>query len=74
MAYNQRYFYRRVIAVQELVLLYKKQGVSQKYIYQVYIESQYQISYSTYNSWLAIPAKRNLKRLEEQQAAEPMLF
>ena len=74
MAYNQRYFYRRVIAVQELVLLYKKQGVSQKYIYQVYIESQYQISYSTYNSWLAIPAKRNLRRLEEKKAAEPMLF
>ena len=74
MAYNQRYFYQRVIAIQEIVMRYKNQGVSQKYIYEQYIEAQYQISFSTYNSWLSIPAKRNLKRLEEQKAAEPMLF
>ena len=74
MAYNKRYLYQRVIKVQELVIRYKEQGVSQKYIYEQYVEKQYDISFSTYNLWLSIPAKRNLKRLEEQKAAEPMLF
>ena len=66
MTYNKRYYYLRIIEVQEIVTLHKKKGITQIYIYKQHIEKQYNISYSTYNLWLSIPAKRDLKRLEEQ--------
>lgn len=78
MAYNRENLLRRIIEIQEIVLLYKKKDVPQSVIYRKYIAGQFHISYSCFNNYLAIPAKAQLIRMlqqrEEQRTAEPTLF
>jgi len=56
-------YLRKVIEVQEIVLKYKAKFVPQKRIYDEYIKNQYFISYSTFNQYLTIPAKSQLREL-----------
>lgn len=61
MAYNQTNMYKRIIDIQEIVLSYKKKGTPQKWIYDHVIQERFRISYSTFNRYLAINAKKKLK-------------
>jgi hypothetical protein len=63
MAYNRENLLRRIIKVQDVVIEYKKKDVPQKRIFEKYIKSQFNISYSTFNEWIGIPAKTQLKKL-----------
>jgi hypothetical protein len=54
---------QRIIEVQNIVLQYKNKGMSQRDIYRKYIKDVYHISYSTFNRWLAVNAKHELKQL-----------
>lgn len=67
MAYNSRNLLIRVIAIQELVLEGQKKGVTQKWIYDNEVYPRYSISYSTFNNYLAMPAKRKLEMLERKE-------
>lgn len=61
MAYNNRNTLLKMIRVQDIVLEQKKRGVSQLFVYKNLIRDTYLISYSTFNRWLAYPAKQELK-------------
>ena len=49
-----------MIRVQDIVLA-KKKGVSQLYVYEHIIRDTFLISYSTFNRWISYPAKQELK-------------
>ena len=61
MAYNTRNVLVKMARVQDIVLDYKRKGVTQLFVYEHYIRDTYCISYSTFNRWLAYPAKQELK-------------
>ena len=63
MAYNKKNLLVKIIEIQELTLSLKKKGLTQKAIYRNEIENQYMISFSSYCSYLAINAKKELKEL-----------
>ncbi len=68
MAYNRKNLLKRVIAIQNLVLDGQKKGITQKWIYENEVRDIYFISYSTFNNFLVMPAKRELELLEKQEA------
>jgi hypothetical protein len=63
MAYNRRNLLNRIIDVQEITLREKEHGSSQVWIYQNIIADRFRISKSTYDRYLAIAAKREIKKL-----------
>lgn len=67
MAYNNKNILLKMVEIQNLVLEKKKKsGSSQKHIYETEIHQRYHISYSTFNRYLAYPAKRELKKKTER--------
>jgi|LSQX01.2.fsa_nt_gb DNA-binding transcriptional regulator YiaG len=50
---------RKILAVQEITIAYKKEGLSQKEIYWRYIRDKFYISQSTYQRYLGIRLKDN---------------
>lgn len=74
MSYNRRNLLERIIDIQETVLRYKSIGITQLRIYEDHIFPTYKISFRTYNEYLAIPAKAQLKVLDKRKAMEPTLF
>ncbi len=68
MVYNRRMFLSKVIKIQEIVLKEKRGGSFQKFIYEDRIAGEFNISYSTFNNYLAINAKKELSELEKQFA------
>ena len=67
MAYNNRNVLKRMVRVQDIVLEHKKCGVTQLYVYEKVIEPMFHISYSTFNRYLAYPAKLELRKEKQQQ-------
>lgn len=66
MAYCKRNYYKKIIKIQEITKNeLQKEILSQKEIYYQLIESQFNISIRTFQTYLGIPAKRELKKLEE---------
>jgi transcription elongation factor GreA-like protein len=63
MAYNKENLLKKIIAIQDTVLEHKGKDVSQKRVFEKYIRDQYHISYSTFNEYLSISAKTELKKL-----------
>lgn len=78
MAYNKENLLRKIVEIQNLVLFYKGQGLSQIQIYSRYVADRYHISYSCFNNYLSIPAKAQLKQIESARAKaekiQPKLF
>jgi len=66
MAYNKRYLLHKIIEVQEIVLKYKDKGVSQAWVYCNIIAARYHISEATFNRYMGINAKEQLRRLQEK--------
>ncbi|MFL0063465.1 hypothetical protein [Tenacibaculum maritimum] len=69
MAYNKKNYYKRIIKIQNLVLKKKAENsdLFLKEIYWEFVYPNFDICYRTYNSYLGIPAKRELKKLIEQE-------
>lgn len=67
MAYNRRNFLTKVIAVQEVVLAEQQHGATLAWIYRNRVKRQFHISMSTMENYLAIPAKAELRKLNENQ-------
>lgn len=61
MAYNNRNTLLKMVRVQNIVLEQKSHGVTQLYVYENIVKDMFLISYSTFNRWLAYPAKQELK-------------
>lgn len=67
MAYNRLNYLRRVIEIQNITLKHKRLGLYQKEIYHKFIENVYYIHMRTYENYLYINAKKQLKDLEQKQ-------
>ena len=67
MAYNRKNFLTKVLKVQEIALYHNKQGLFFKEIYHLYIEKQFHISKRTFDTYLGINARKELKELKANQ-------
>ncbi|WP_027394196.1 hypothetical protein [Aquimarina latercula] len=74
MAYNRKNYYRRIIEIQELTKEYQQIGLSNTQIYELHVKAQYFISKRTFDEYLGIPAKRELKKLLDIDASQTRLF
>ena len=74
MAYNRKNLLRRAIKVQDVYLEHCESGLSNREIFKRYIKDRWDITERTFYEYLALPAKRDLKRLEEQEKQQMQLF
>lgn len=64
MAYHRKNHLQKVLRIQEIVMKHQGQGLFLKNIYHEFIEYQFNISKRTFDSYLGINAKKELKELE----------
>lgn len=68
--YNRRNFLLRVKDIQDIYTSYHERGCTDKYIYQTHVYPTYKIGRTTFYNYLAIPAMKELKELEEKMRLE----
>ena len=67
MAYTRKNFLRKVLKIQEIVLHHRKQGLFFKEIYHLHIENQFHICKRTFDSYLGLNARKQLRELQENK-------
>lgn len=67
MAYNRENYLKKVLKVQELALYHNKQGLFFKEVFYKYVENQFNISKRTFDSYLGLNARKQLKELQEKK-------
>ncbi len=69
MAYNKKYFYERVLKAQLIVRRIQDEhpGLPMTEIYRQYIRSEFNISKSTFDRWMGIPAAMELKKINREK-------
>lgn len=70
MGYNRRNILKRIIEVQNITLERTKCGSTQKWVYENIIYPRFLISIATYNNYLAVNAKAELKKMDEAETAQ----
>ena len=65
MAYNRKNFLTKVLKVQEIALQHRKQDLFFKEIFYKHIEKQFHISKRTFDSYMGINARKQIKELQE---------
>ena len=66
MAFTKTNYYKRIIKIQEITQMQRHQfGLTYKEIFHKFIEEQFNISRRTYTTYLGVPAKRELKKLQK---------
>lgn len=63
MAYTPANKLQRALMVQDVYRKYSQEGVTDVYIYQHFIKSQFLIGMRTFYNYLALPASRDLQKL-----------
>lgn len=64
MAYTSRYLLNKISKIQAIVNKNKRKGISAKWTWKHEIEQQFDVSYSTFNNYLAVYVKGELEKLE----------
>lgn len=67
MAYNQRNLLKRVKEIQDIYLQHSQEGVTAVFIYDNYIEPRFHISQRTFENYLGINVKLELKKLDDAE-------
>ena len=68
MAYNKKNYFKTIVKIQDITQMqYHQFGLSYKEIFHLFIEEQFNISLRTYRTYLGVPAKRELKKLEAEE-------
>ena len=67
MAYTRRNFLKKVLKVQAIALHHRKQGLFFKEIFHLHIEDQFDICKRTFDSYLGINARKQLRELNENK-------
>jgi hypothetical protein len=65
MSYSKRNLLKKIIEIQNIVIKEHKRGLSQKWIFENFIEKVYFISYSTFNCYMSRNAKKELCDMDE---------
>lgn len=66
MGYNRVNMLKMILEIQRIVLKHKRKGTYQKWVYNNLIRDRYFISYATFNRYLTINAKKELKELGQE--------
>lgn len=74
MAYNKINRLKRIIKIQDIVKEHTRRGVSQIWVFENIVKDTYCISYSTFNSYLAYPARLELKRIQKGKERQLSIF
>ncbi|WP_136464924.1 hypothetical protein [Flagellimonas onchidii] len=74
MAYNKKNYYKRIIEIQELTKELQEIGLNNTKIYNKHVKARYHICKRTFDEYLGVPAKRELKRLLETEKQQTKLF
>lgn len=74
MAYNKNNFLQRVKEINEVYKEYASKGLFNEYIFKNYIRDRFHISRATFYNYLTIPYEKELKRIQQQKAAQLSLF
>ena len=74
MAYNKNNFLQRVKEINEVYKEYASKGWFNEYIFKNYIRDRFHISRATFYNYLTIPYEKELKRIQQQKAAQLSLF
>lgn len=74
MAYNRRNYLKKVLKVQQITLEHRARGLYFKEIFHKYIENQFDICQRTYESYLGVNAKKQLKDLQKEDSNQIPLF
>jgi hypothetical protein len=61
--YNRKNYYLKIVDIQNIVLREKAKGATQKWIYEMFIKNTYRIYYTTFNTYLEVPAKAELSKM-----------
>lgn len=67
MAYTKENFLTKVLEIQTIVLHYRKQELFFKEIFHKHIEKQYHISKRTFDTYLGINARKQLREMREKK-------
>lgn len=65
MAYNRRNLLNKILEIQKIYLEHHSNGVTAVYIYDTYIREKYHISQRTFEKYLGVNAKMELKKLDD---------
>lgn len=57
----------KVIEAQEIALTHKAKGATYRWIWRNHIYDRYRVTYNTFILWLGLPAKRELRDIEEYE-------
>jgi bifunctional N-acetylglucosamine-1-phosphate-uridyltransferase/glucosamine-1-phosphate-acetyltransferase GlmU-like protein len=68
MAYTKENFLNKVLEIQTIVLHHRKQELFFKEIFHLHIEKQYHISKRTFDSYIGINARKELRELKEKKS------
>jgi hypothetical protein len=68
MAYTKENFLNKVLEIQTIVLHHRKQELLFKEIFHLHIEKQYHISKRTFDSYIGINARKELRELKEKKS------
>lgn len=67
MAYTKENFLTKVLEIQTIVLHHRKQELFFKEIFHKHIEKQYHISKRTFDTYLGINARKQLREMREKK-------
>lgn len=72
MAYNRKFYYKRVLEAQIFVLRIQKEhrGLPLSVIYRDYVRDKFHISKSTFDRWMGEPAALKLAEIEREEQRE----
>lgn len=70
MAYDKYHLLLKIIEIQELVKKEQKRGVPQTWIYRNLVRDRFYISETTFKTYLARNAKKELKELKAKKSGE----
>jgi len=68
MGYRNKNVLLKMVEIQNIVLKYKRKGLTQKYVYEKEIYPKYLISFATFNRYLSYPAKFELKNGKKKES------
>ena len=74
MAYNSKNKLKRIIDIQEIAKKWQKIGLSNTKIFEYHVHPIYKISKRTFDEYLGVPAVRDLKKIEAEEAKQYDLF
>lgn len=74
MAYNRKNYLKKVLKVQLITLEHRAKGLYYKEIYHEYIENQFNICQRTYESYLGVNAKKQLREFDEADKTSQIIL